>query len=101
MSPLRRDLLAVKADRFWRPWLATLRDRGLLPDDWEQVLRLALFLCPTLVMNLRAGDGGGPHSPTTSAIGLFVALMAGAAPETGQDAVSDFIASIRPDSAAP
>ncbi len=95
-SPLRRDLLGVKATHFWRPWLGTLRDRDLLPDDWEEVLRLALFLCPTLVMNLRAGPGGGPHSPTTSAIGLFVALMAGSPPETGTDVVSDFIEAIRP-----
>lgn len=101
MSPLRRDLLGVKAARFWRPWLATLRDRGLLPADWELVLRSALFLCPTLVMNLRAGGDGGPHSPTTSAIGLFVALIAGAAPETGHDAVSDFITAIRPEGTAP
>ena len=95
-NPLRRALLGVKAAHFWRPWLATLRDRRLLPDDWEDVLRLALFLCPTLVMNLRCGPGGGPHSPTTSAIGLFVALMAGSPPETGTDIVSDLIESIRP-----
>lgn len=101
ISALRRDLLAVKAARFWRPWLATLRARQLLPDDWEEVVRLALFLCPTLVMNLRAGADGGPHSPTTSAIGLSVALMAGAAPERGHDVVSEFIEAIRPDGTVP
>ncbi len=62
LSPIRRDLLAAKADGLWRPLLASLKDRGLLPEDWRRVVRLALFLCPTLVMNLRAGAAS--HTPT-------------------------------------
>jgi len=77
-SPLRRALLEVKARSFWRPWLAELQSRGLLPPDWRDVLRLALFLCPTLVMNLRAG--AGRHNPVSSAIGFAVAVMAGSPP---------------------
>ena len=56
--------------------------------------RIALFLCPTLVMNLRAGEGA--HNPTSSAIGLATALAAGSPPTSGRDRMSDFFDRIRP-----
>ena len=88
-GPVRRALLAAKAAHFWRPWIAHLAAQNLLPPDWEEVLRLALFLCPTLVMNLRGGN------PVSLAVGLQVALMCGSAPEAGADLVTDFLAGIR------
>ncbi|VDC20282.1 hypothetical protein [Pseudogemmobacter humi] len=95
-GPLREALLAVKAETFWKPWLAHLAERGLLPADWERVVRLALFLCPTLVMNLRAGEGGGRHNPASSVIGLAQAVVCGSAPLTGEDRMSRFFDAIRP-----
>ncbi|TGV66568.1 hypothetical protein EN801_044670, partial [Mesorhizobium sp. M00.F.Ca.ET.158.01.1.1] len=53
LSPIRRDLLEVKAMELWRPLLLELKRRGMLPADWRTVLRSGLFLSPTLVMNLR------------------------------------------------
>ena len=93
-GPLREGLLAAKADRYWRPWLATLAARGLLPGGWEEVMRLALFLCPTLVMNLRAG--ADRHTPQSSALGLFVAIMAATRPIAGADRMTAFFERIRP-----
>ncbi|MDR3505481.1 MAG: hypothetical protein P4L52_04475 [Acidocella sp.] len=96
-TPLRRDLLRVKAERFWQPFLNTLHARGMLPDDWQEVLRLALFLCPTLVMNLRAG--AGRHNPVSSAIGFAVAVMAGSAPigpPAAIDLTAPFLAALQP-----
>nr|WP_207186578.1 hypothetical protein [Rhodobaculum claviforme] len=101
-NALRRALLGVKRDSFWRPWIAHLAARDLLPDDWSEVIRLALFLSPTLVMNLRAdaADAGCRHTPVSSAIGLGVALAAGSAPVAGPDAggdpVSEFLDAIAP-----
>jgi len=97
VSPLRARLLEAKALHFWKPWLATLKGRDLLPEDWEEVMRLAFFLCPTLVMNLRAGVPGGAHTPVSSAIALSVALAAGSRPVEGRDAFTDFFDAIRPD----
>lgn len=94
-SPVRQALLAVKRDALWRPLLALLAAQGLLPDDWRQVIRLAAFLCPTLVMNLRAGAAS--HNPTSSAIAIAVAVMAGSEPEAGaRDLMSDFLDAIAP-----
>jgi hypothetical protein len=93
LTPIRRDLLRVKSENFWRPWLATLQDRALLPADWRQTIRLALFLCPTLVMNLNAGR----HTPITTAIGFSNAVMAGSEPES-PDVISEFLDSIAPQS---
>ena len=92
---LREDLLALKAEAFWKPWLHHLAARGLLPQDWEEVLRLALFLCPTMVMNLRAG--AGRHNPASSAIGLSQAIICGARPVAGEDRMTRFFDAITPE----
>lgn len=93
-GPVRMRLLSVKARHFWHPWLAQLAARELLPDDWEQVIRIGLFLSPTLVMNLRAG--AGRHNAVSSAIGFWVAMSAGSAPLAGRDIFTDFFTEIAP-----
>lgn len=92
----RLRMLQVKAEHFWKPWLATLADRGMLPEDWEQVIRTGLFLSPTLVMNLNAGEGAERHNPISSAIGLSVAIAAGSVPTAGEDVFTRFFEQIRP-----
>jgi hypothetical protein len=94
LTPVRRALLAAKADLVWKPLLSTLAARGLLPTDWREVIRLALFLCPTLVMNLRAG--AATHTETSSAIALAVAVMVGSEPEDGEDEMTAFLETIAP-----
>lgn len=97
-SPIRRALLDQKRDIVWRPLLAQLQECRLLPADWREVLRLALFLCPTLVMSLRAGPepDARAHNPVTSLIGLAIAVAAGSEPEQGKDLVTELLAAIDP-----
>ena len=95
-GPVREALLDVKSRRFWKPWLRELAGRGFLPADWEEVMRLALFLCPTLVMNLRAGPDAGRHNPHSSGLGLMMAVMTGSQPEAGNDWMTGFLDAIRP-----
>lgn len=95
LTPVRQALLSAKADLVWKPLLLDLKARGLLPGDWREVVRLALFLCPTLVMNLRAG--ATTHTETSSAIAFAVAAMVGSEPETGEDEMSAFLDAIDPD----
>jgi hypothetical protein len=94
-SRIRLGLLEVKAMTLWRPLMAMLAARGMLPADWRDVLRLALFLCPTLVMNLRAGSTS--HNPVSSLIGFSVAVMAGCPPHQGSDVVTAFLDAIDPE----
>lgn len=94
LTPVRRALLSAKAELVWKPLLAALKVQGLLPVDWRQVIRLALFLCPTLVMNLRAG--AATHSETSSAIAFAVAVMVGSEPETGDDELTGFFDAMDP-----
>lgn len=94
LSPVRAALLEVKAREVWRPLLAALKERALLPADWRMVIRRALFLCPTLVMNLRAGARS--HTQVSSLIGLSVAVMVGSEPIEGEDRVTRFLDSIDP-----
>ncbi|MET4638058.1 hypothetical protein [Mycetocola sp. 2940] len=95
LSPLRERFLASKEENLWRPLLRELAGRSWLPADWERVVRLALMLCPTLVMNLRAGAASG-HTPTSSVIALSQAVSAGSAPTVGSDRFADFFAAITP-----
>jgi Ser/Thr protein kinase RdoA (MazF antagonist) len=94
LSPVREALLESKSLTMWKPLLATLKERSMLPSDWRKVVRLGLFLCPTLVMNLRAG--GTSHNPTSSLIGLSVAMMVGSEPRQGADLITRFLEIIDP-----
>jgi hypothetical protein len=94
LTPVRRALFAAKADLIWKPLLSTLAARGLLPADWREVIRLALFLCPTLVMNLRAG--AATHTETSSTIAFAVAVMVGSEPENSEDEMTAFLERIAP-----
>lgn len=95
LSPVREGLLAVKRDAVWRPLLTTLRAQGLLPADWRRVVRLGLFLCPTLVMNLRAGATS--HNAVSSLIGLSMAVAVGSEPVEADDIISRFLDAVDPD----
>jgi hypothetical protein len=93
LSDLRRQFLQLKLERYWRPLLLRLKGIGALPDDWEAILRCALFCCPTLVMSQLAGPG---RAQSVSLLGFAVATMCGSAPEDAAgDAVSAFFAELR------
>lgn len=94
LSDLRTAFLDSKVRQVWRPLLTGLKRRGLLPANWRRIVRCALFCCPTLVMNLRAG--AGDHNPVSSAIGLSVAVMAGSEPAAGRDPLSAMLDVLAP-----
>ena len=90
LSPLRHGFLASKAVRFWRPLLGRLAAGNQLAADWQDVVRAALFACPTLVMDLTAASASA-HTPTSSAIGLAMAMQCACPPAAGTDDVSRFL----------
>ncbi|MEN3751711.1 hypothetical protein ABC733_00425 [Mangrovibacter sp. SLW1] len=53
-------------------------------------MRLGLFCCPTLVMNLCVGETS-QHNPVSSALGLSVAVMLGS---EGDDTFSQWLNSL-------
>ena len=97
LPSLRRDFLYSKLENYWKPVLKVLKAQNKLPDDWEAYVRSALFCCPTLVMNLRAGAGSvqNKHTPRTSLLGLSIAIMLSSAPAEGEDALSQFFKELR------
>ncbi len=94
LTPLRQAFADTKARHFWAPLLRALDNRGWLPADWEAVMRLLLFACPTLVMNLLPG-ADSPHNPVSSLIGFAQAVRTLSRPEEGIDMVSSFFHDIR------
>lgn len=96
LSALRRAFLDIKRERLWKPLIGRLREKNLLPANWQGYMRSALFCCPTLVMNLRAhaGNANNFHTPKTSLLGLAVSMTLASPPKDGQDIVSDFFAAL-------
>ena len=93
LGELRSQFLALKRDRYWRPLLGRLKAMAALPDDWEEIMRSALFCCPTLVMSQLPG---GARSPSVSLLGFAAAVTCGSEPEgAGGDAVSGLFTDLR------
>lgn len=95
LTPLRAAFLRDKGEEYWQPLLAQLARRGWLPPHWQRIFRLAMFCCPTLVLDLRAGGVSG-HTQTSSALGLAMAMMLGSEPVEDTDEFSDWLAGISP-----
>ena len=96
LTPLRIKFLESKQNLFWIPVLKELKIHGCLPANWERFVRAALFCCPTLVMNLRAGAGTAQntHTPQTSLMGLSIAMMCACEPTNGTDPIKRFFENI-------
>ncbi len=92
LSPLRMEVLHSVADLVWRPLLGELAARRLLPDDWRELVRLALFCCPTLVTDVRAVARPQP----VQMLGLALAAVAGSEPLAGEDLLADTFAGLAP-----
>jgi hypothetical protein len=92
---MRREFLESKRDLLWRPLLASMKARGLLPDDWRETLRAALFACPTLVLNL-LGDAAKPRPAGVVLLSFALSLAMGSTPVDQRDVFSEFIDGISP-----
>jgi hypothetical protein len=52
LAPVRTALLETKLTYLVRPLLDKLRRYDALPEDWAEIMRLALMCCPLLTVNL-------------------------------------------------
>jgi len=96
LPELRAAFLRSTRDKVWIPLLCALKAKNMLPANWQDYMRSALFCCPTLVMNLRAnaGTSQNAHTPKTSLLGLSIAMMLSSPPQQGQDIISDFFSAL-------
>jgi hypothetical protein len=68
-SDIERSFFNSKVKNVLAPMLRLLRERGILPADWEDRLRASLLCCPLLTMNL---FDESKYSPSISALGFAV-----------------------------
>ena len=52
LTPIRQALLETKIEYLLHPLITMLRERDMLPDDWQEMTRMALMCCPLLTINL-------------------------------------------------
>ncbi len=73
-APIRKALLDIKREFLWKPLVSLLRSKNMLPKNTETFLRLALFCCPFLAVNLINTQ---IYSPKMSLLGLSKAVEMG------------------------
>lgn len=52
LAPVRQALLRLKRERLLNPLVDWLKEREALPEDWQEIVNLALMCCPLLTINL-------------------------------------------------
>ncbi len=52
LTPLRQAILHTKVEYLLQPLVTLLHTRNALPDDWSEIMRMALMCCPLLTVNL-------------------------------------------------
>lgn len=75
LSEVRRMFLQSKIDNVLVPLLKFLKSQTLLPGNWREYLKMALFCCPLLTMNLSDME---KFSPEIALLGLTMAVEMGA-----------------------
>lgn len=74
MTPLREKLLEIKINQVWKPLIKTMKEKNLLPENYQEIIKKALFCCPFLVSNLTDQN---KFSPNISLIALSKAVEMG------------------------
>lgn len=70
----RMMFLESKFERVLIPTLKLLKERGFLPNNWREILKLALFCCPFLTLNLADSNR---FPPEISLVGLAMSVEMG------------------------
>jgi hypothetical protein len=73
-SKVRIALLRSKLERVLKPLIKELKSKDCLDDKWREYLKLALFCCPFLTMNL---SDANKFSPEITLLGLAMSVEMG------------------------
>ena len=85
-SEIRREFFRSKLDTVLKPLLLELKSRGGLPPDWRSWLKLALFCCPFLTMNLSDCE---KFPPEITLLGLSMSVEMGSSGILGNESILD------------
>ena len=80
LSPVRRAILDTKMEHLLRPLVSMLSEQRALPENWIEVMRLALMCCPLLTVNLLDSE---KRSAAICWLGLTQVMQMGNYPLTG------------------
>jgi len=92
LHPVREMFLESKLNHVVIPLFRELHREGLLPDNWREYLKAALFCCPFLTMNLADSQ---KFPAEISLVGLAMAVEMGSESKNKRskiDRVLDYIA---------
>lgn len=75
LHDIRQMFLSSKVERVLIPLLRSLHEMGILNDNWREYVKLALFCCPLLTMDLTDHER---FPPEISLLGLVMSVEMGA-----------------------
>ena len=81
-SPIRKKILDLQINKVWRPLIIRLEQKNILPKDYKEYIRKALFCCPFLVYNLIDKN---KYSPTESLLALNKCIELGSTGDKEND----------------
>jgi len=95
-SDLRLKFLASRKRQLLVPIIDHLKREGMLPQNWQEQLRAALFCCPFLTVNLLAkpvanGTLAERYPLAIKLLGLSMAIEFGASTHKGNNAINAII----------
>jgi hypothetical protein len=98
-SSIRLEILDSKIELVLKPTLAMLKNKGMLPDDWQTMLHSALFCCPFLTVNLLAdyvpnGNLAERYPLAIKLLGLTMAIELSANATRGTSRLQEIIGSL-------
>ena len=74
LTPVRQAILQTKVEHLLTPLIAELCEQNALPEDWREMMQLALMCCALLTINL-LNEQHIP--PAISWLGLLLAVQMG------------------------
>ncbi len=88
-SPVRLAFVNSKVNYVLKPLVQKLQNQGKLEINWQQYLKLALFCCPFLTMNL---SNHQKFPPEISLLGLAIAVEMGSfSPVNNQSLIDNIL----------
>lgn len=93
LTPLRAAFLDSKIRHVWQPLIRALDQKNALAPDWLDIVMLAMFCCPTLVLPLTPNPPPGfppSHTASTALLGWAIAMAFASPPANASgDPVGD------------
>jgi hypothetical protein len=98
MTILRENFLNAQIEHVWIPLVKAMRQKEMLPENWEEIVRSTLFCCPVVCKNmLPGGADNNPMTKEASILNFAIAIMLAHPPikKSSENCITSFFKNIK------